>query len=93
MSGLGHFPKTQCLRRASALHLEQTYPDCSDGFWEFRVTRLHELNPCTPFTPGLASRGHRRKAGRGVPGRYPGLIINLLPCHLKSHLASIAFPA
>src|SRR5215469_9483252 len=60
-------------------------------FASFAQHCFHELNPRTLFAASwyhdiiaakLAVRTGRRR-----------LIINVLPCHLTSHLASVAFPA
>src|SRR5215831_61726 len=50
-------------------------------------------NPRTQFALGWHFRHHRREAGSVREGQIRRLIINVPPRHLKSHLASVAFPA
>src|ERR1700724_2610394 len=61
-------------------------------FSTFAARCFYDLNPQT----WLAMNWHVeiiRKVDRGPPRQIPRLIINLPPRHLKSVLASIAFPA
>src|SRR5215469_6468746 len=61
------------------------------GFFAERC--FHELNPRTPFAPGWHHEVIAAKLTAVHQGKIRRLIINLPPRHLKSHLASVAFPA
>src|SRR5438874_3864521 len=52
-----------------------------------------ELDPPATFLPNSDIEGNPAKPAAVAEGRIPRLIINLPPRHLKSLLASIAFPA
>jgi predicted phage terminase large subunit-like protein len=54
---------------------------------------FHELNPRTPFVPSWYHEITAAKLEAVRAGRIRRLIINMPPRHLKSHLASVAFPA
>jgi hypothetical protein len=62
-------------------------------FASFAQDCFHELNPPTAFAPGW----HHEVIATKLPAVHQGhirrLIVNLPPRHLKSHLASVAFPA
>ena len=62
-------------------------------FASFARHSFHELNPRTPFAPGWHHEVIAAKLAAVREGRIRRLIINLPPRHLKSHLASVAFPA
>jgi hypothetical protein len=62
-------------------------------FGSFAQHSFHELNPCTPFATGWHLEVIAAKLAAVRGGRIRRLIINLPPRHLKSHLASVAFPA
>jgi hypothetical protein len=62
-------------------------------FASFARHSFHELNPCTPLAPGWHLEVIPAKLAAVRGERIRRLIINLPPRHLKSHLASVAFPA
>ncbi len=73
-------------------------------FASFAPRSFRELNPRTPFAanwhidliagiPGTARKGRPSGDTAVREGRIRRVIISLPPRHLKSHLASIAFPA
>jgi hypothetical protein len=73
-------------------------------FASFAVHCFRELNPRTEFAlswhheliaaiPGTARKGRPSGEEAVRQGRNRRLIINVPPRHLKSHLASVAFPA
>jgi predicted phage terminase large subunit-like protein len=62
-------------------------------FASFAQHCFHELNPRTPFAPGWHHDVIAARLAAVHQGHIRRLIINLPPRHLKSHLASIAFPA
>src|SRR5215813_7585264 len=64
-----------------------------DDFASFAVRCFSELNPRTPFAANWHVELIAAKLAAVREGRIRRLIINLPPRHLKSHLASIAFPA
>jgi hypothetical protein len=64
-----------------------------DDFASFAVRSFHELNPRTPFAMSWHVELIAAKLAAVREGRIRRLIVNLPPRHLKSHLASIAFPA
>jgi len=47
------------------------------GFWEFRVARLDELNPSSPFTPGWHHGDIAAKVGAAYQGHIRWPIISL----------------
>ena len=55
--------------------------------------RLHLLNPRTPFASGWHFEVIAAKLAAVRVGHVRRLIVNVPPRHLKSHLASVAFPA
>src|SRR6516165_2812976 len=59
----------------------------------FARRAFSELNPQTPFLLGWHFEIITAKLAGVFEGRIRRLIINLPPRHLKSHLASVAFPA
>jgi hypothetical protein len=64
------------------------------GTHEFRHgTVFHELNPRTPFAANWHVELIAAKLAAVREGHIRRLIVNLPPRHLKSRLASIAFPA
>jgi len=62
-------------------------------FATFAQRCFRDLNPPDRAGDELASRNHRRQLAAVRAGRIRRLIINLPPRHLKSLMASIAFPA
>jgi hypothetical protein len=62
-------------------------------FASFAQHCFYELNPRTAFAPGWHHEVIAAKLAAAYQGHIRRLIINLPPRHLKSHLASIAFPA
>ncbi len=62
-------------------------------FASFTRRCFHELNPRTPFSFGWHVELIAAKLTAVHHGKIRRLIINLPPRHLKSHLASVAFPA
>ncbi len=62
-------------------------------FASFAVHCFRELNPRTEFAPGWHHELIAAKLQAVREGRTRRLIINVPPRHLKSHLASVAFPA
>jgi predicted phage terminase large subunit-like protein len=62
-------------------------------FAGFAERAFHELNPQTDFATNWHSRVIAAKLTAVYQGRIRRLIINVPPRHLKSHLASVAFPA
>jgi len=87
---------------------DTAWGECSavlrDDFGRFAARCFRELNPRTPFVmnwhfevmaviPGTAVRGRPSGEAAVREGRIRRLIISVPPRHLKSHLASIAFPA
>src|SRR6516225_8531466 len=59
----------------------------------FARRAFSELNPQTPFLLGWHFEIIAAKLAALFEGRIRRLIINLPPRHLKSHLASVSFPA
>jgi hypothetical protein len=62
-------------------------------FASFARHSLHEPNPRTPFGPGWHFEVIAAKLAAVCAGHLRRLIVNVPPRHLKSHLASVAFPA
>ncbi len=62
-------------------------------FASFARRAFRELNPQTPFSFGWHVEIIAAKLTAPFDGKIGRLIINLPPRHLKSHLASVAFPA
>ena len=62
-------------------------------FASFAQHCFHELNPRTPFALNWHSEMTAAKLEAVRDGRIRRVIINVPPRHLKSHLASVAFPA
>ena len=62
-------------------------------FASFAAHCFRELNPRTPFAPSWHHEFIAAKLAAVRDGRIRRLIINVPPRHLKSHLASVAFPA
>src|SRR5215469_9666220 len=62
-------------------------------FASFAQRAFAELNPQTAFVLGWHFEIIAAKLQAVFDGRIRRLIINLPPRHLKSHLASVAFPA
>ena len=62
-------------------------------FASFAQHCFRELNPRTPFAPNWHHEFIAAKLAAVRDGRIRRLIINVPPRHLKSHLASVAFPA
>ena len=62
-------------------------------FASFAQHCFHELNPRTLFAPGWYHDIIAAKLEAVRAGRSRRVIINMPPRHLKSHLASVAFPA
>jgi predicted phage terminase large subunit-like protein len=62
-------------------------------FASFAVHCFHELNSRTVFAPGWHHEFIAAIPGTARKGRTRRPIINVPPRHLKSHLASVAFPA
>jgi predicted phage terminase large subunit-like protein len=59
----------------------------------FAERSFHELNPRTDFAANWHVRVIAAKLTAVHQGKIRRLIVNLPPRHLKSHLASVAFPA
>jgi predicted phage terminase large subunit-like protein len=64
-----------------------------DDFASFALRCFSELNPRTPFAMNWHVELIAAKLAAVRAGLIRRLIVNLPPRHLKSHLASIAFPA
>jgi hypothetical protein len=62
-------------------------------FASFAAHCFRELNPRTPFALSWHHEFIAAKLVAVRDGRIRRLIINVPPRHLKSHLASMAFPA
>jgi predicted phage terminase large subunit-like protein len=62
-------------------------------FASFAVHCFRELNPPTPFALSWHHEVSAEKLTAVREGRIRRLIISVPPRHLKSHLASVAFPA
>ena len=62
-------------------------------FASFAQHCFHELNPRTLFAPGWYHDIIAAKLEAVRAGRSRRVIINMPPRHLKSHLASVCFPA
>jgi predicted phage terminase large subunit-like protein len=62
-------------------------------FASFALHSFHALNPRTPFVPGWHFEFIAAKLAAVRAGHLQRLIVNVPPRHLKSHLASVAFPA
>ena len=62
-------------------------------FGSFAAHCFRELNPRTPFAPSWHHEFIAAKLAAVRAGRVRRLIICVPPRHLKSHLASVAFPA
>jgi predicted phage terminase large subunit-like protein len=62
-------------------------------FASFAAHCFRELNPRTLFVPSWHHEFIAAKLAAVRDGRIRRLIINVPPRHLKSHLASVAFPA
>jgi len=62
-------------------------------FASFAQHFFHELNPRTLFAPGWYHDIIAAKLEAVRAGRSRRVIINMPPRHLKSHLASVCFPA
>jgi hypothetical protein len=64
-----------------------------DDFASFAARCFRELNPRTEFALSWHFELMAAKLAAVREGRSRRLIISVPPCHLKSHLASVAFPA
>jgi len=64
-----------------------------DDFASFAARAFRELNPRIPFAANWHFELMAGKLATVREGRIRRLIINVPPRHLKSHLASVAFPA
>ncbi|HEX4185714.1 MAG TPA: hypothetical protein VHY78_07625 [Stellaceae bacterium] len=64
-----------------------------DDFASFAAWCFRELNPRTRFAMNWHFELMAGKLAAVREGRTRRLIINVPPRHLKSHLASVAFPA
>ena len=64
-----------------------------DDFASFAARCFRELNPRTPFATSWHLEVIAAKLAAVREGRIRRLIISVPPRHLKSHLASVAFPA
>ena len=62
-------------------------------FAGFAERAFHELNPQTDFATNWHVRVIAAKLTAVYQGRIRRLVVNMPPRHLKSHLASVAFPA
>ena len=62
-------------------------------FAGFALRAFRELNPRTLFAMNWHIEAIAAKLVALLDGRIRRLIVNLPPRHLKSHLASVAFPA
>ena len=62
-------------------------------FASFALRSFRELNPRTPFAMNWHVELIAAKLAAVYHGRIRRLIVSLPPRHLKSHLASVAFPA
>ena len=62
-------------------------------FASFAQHCFHELNPRTLFAAGWYHDIIAAKLEAVRTGRSRRVIINMPPCHLKSHLASVCLPA
>ena len=62
-------------------------------FASFAARSFRELNPRTPFAMNWHVELIAAKLAAVHAGRIRRLIVSLPPRHLKSHLASVAFPA
>ena len=62
-------------------------------FAGFAERAFHELNPQTDFATNWHFRVIAAKLTAVYQGRIRRLVVNMPPRHLKSHLASVAFPA
>src|SRR5262249_14889333 len=73
------------------------WDDCAailrDDFVSFAVRCFSELDPRTPFASNWHIELIAAKLAAVREGHLRRLIVSLPPRHLKSHLASIAFPA
>jgi hypothetical protein len=73
------------------------WEDCAallrDDFASFAVRCFRELNPRTPFAGNWHVELIAAKLAAVHHGHIRRLIVSLPPRHLKSHLASVAFPA
>ena len=71
--------------------------DCAallrDDFASFAARSFHELNPRSPFVTNWHVELISAKLAAVREGRIRRLIVSVPPRHLKSHLASVAFPA
>src|SRR6202023_874342 len=86
--------KSEACCRKSAIHSSQgkcaalLYHD----FASFAARAFRELNPRTPFAVNWHVELIAAKLAAVRAGRIKRLIVSLPPRHLKSHLASVAFP-
>ena len=64
-----------------------------DDFASFAARSFRELNPRIPFAANWHFELMAGKLAAVRAGRIRRLIVNVPPRHLKSHLASVAFPA
>ena len=62
-------------------------------FATFAMRCFHDLNPQTGFAFGWHFEIIAAQLAAVFAGRTRRVIVNLPPRHLKSHLASVAFPA
>ena len=64
-----------------------------DDFASFAARSFRELNPRSPFVTNWHVEFISAKLAAVREGRIRRLIVNVPPRHLKSNLASVAFPA
>ena len=64
-----------------------------DDFVSFAARSFRELNPRAPFAMNWHFELIAAKLAAVRAGRIRRVIVSLPPRHLKSHLASVAFPA
>ena len=76
---------------------DAAWSDCAallrDDFASFAARCFRELDPRTPFASSWHHEVIAAKLAAVRAGRIRRLIIGVPPRHLKSHLASVAFPA
>jgi len=79
--------------RSAGLDLAEYEALVRADFAGFAERAFHELNPQTDFATNWHFRVIAAKLTAVYQGRIRRLVVNMPPRHLKSHLASVAFPA
>jgi len=79
--------------RSAGLDLAEYEALLRADFAGFAERAFHELNPQTDFATNWHFRVIAAKLTAVYQGRIRRLVVNMPPRHLKSHLASVAFPA